>query len=117
MKIIKHPDTYQCEICLTEYDTEDKALACEASPSLPECSIKVGDEIEVAGKWDTYKVKAKAVTIGKSAYDPNNRLGESTHEWEIEIDQQIEMARGSWSTVVTLMAVVGTDEYKRWRSF
>lgn len=52
MKTIKHPDTYICEICNTEYDLKLKAKLCEDSLKLPEPLYKIDDKILVIDRYD-----------------------------------------------------------------
>lgn len=53
MKIIKHPDTFACEICGHEYKNKALAEYCEKF-ELKEQNIKIGDKVLVESRYDGF---------------------------------------------------------------
>lgn len=53
MKILTHPDTYQCEYCNAEYLRADLALLCETT-TLPLPKFKSGDKVLVESRYDGF---------------------------------------------------------------
>jgi hypothetical protein len=53
MRIIKHPDTYQCEICGFEHTRKSIAEMCEEYVLLP-CKVVMGDKVLVESRYDGF---------------------------------------------------------------
>ena len=50
--IIKHPDTYRCSICGTEYYLKSIAELCETYNPIKPCKYKIGDKVLVESRYD-----------------------------------------------------------------
>ena len=55
MIIVKHPDTYQCSVCLQEYKTQFLAEYCESNVLVPiSKDILVGDKVLIQTRYNGY---------------------------------------------------------------
>lgn len=54
MKTIKHPDTYQCEICGAEYKTQFMAERCESRRTDRKTDIQIGDKVLCESRYDGF---------------------------------------------------------------
>lgn len=109
--------SYKCEVCGSTFDTAEKALICETSKPLPPCPVAVGDTVKVAGKWDQQVCIVTGVTIGQDAYrvwvccvelEHLRKLSAEgrCHTWLIHLDQEVEIARGTYTSVMSLTNIV-----------
>lgn len=68
MKTIKHPDTYQCEICGAEYKTQFMAEMCEKRP-FSQFPIEIGDNLLCLSRYDGFfEVKIKDIVISNNGF-------------------------------------------------
>lgn len=104
MKIIKHPNTYICEICGYEHDSLLVAEACE-SYILPECKFNVGDKILCESRYEGYveNVVKSIRLVNKRNFNriclADNKILEKLktnikfHEWIIYTEDEIEICK------------------------
>lgn len=62
---------YECEICGTQYETQESAIACEAIPIQHDRGVKVGDLVRItAGDGTGQFCKVEKVCIHQPGWGP-----------------------------------------------
>lgn len=84
MKIIKTPDTYQCEVCGSIHNVKEVAEYCE-SYILPECKVNIGDKVFVETRYDGYQLR-KVIDIEIHGTHDQHYFN-SVAEWNEYIDR------------------------------
>jgi hypothetical protein len=93
--MVKEIKTYECELCESEYDTRERAEACEkwGEPDSPRW-VKIGEEIMLknrepktytVAKVMDYKIANPAIDLGIDPLDYQH----NPHEWLIELAEPV----------------------------
>jgi len=125
MLIIKHPDTYQCSVCHTEYTTAAKAQFCESHRPLGECPVAIGQSVNVVTRYDGLELDT--VIAQRIANSTGNIIEHARsldklqdivpHEWRVQVTSEHQIGKDSSSDWLSDTCCLELDVAKEWNAF